>query len=920
MKRLRYIGRLGIAVAIGVALAGCNTRPSIATPAPPSNPTPSNSERASVVINNFTFGSVDETQILPEEMTNISFTNLPAVVTNRPKFTEVVDLIKHLTSTELVKAASELLKSIGDFAKGEADTSTQVIDDALKGTFDVIAAWINKPKAASDSKQLDDLAKSLNSLKKYIEDLSKNGQGIVPTTNAPVTPETRPRAVAPDGYVLDAAEIAQKKDFSMTVPSNGIVHLDVVRTNASTNVSTVFLYVGSFYGAKSGRELPVKISGTNLTFGPTQAVAQAQLVTDTTLMTEDFRGTLMLYGADLAPILWRLTLSKGNGLPDGPASLMLTPGKVTCAVEAHLFGKWKTRDVVNEVALLNTNTTWTIEGVAVVPGEMTSGDVAHFSVAKNVDFFINKTSVTRLTQLPPTDEKDAALRRIPPGGQIMLGLGFKGLRAGEYTFELNLRTQNPQDIQQKVTVDLKVADPMWLAVVVLIAALLISFFTYKWLGLYRNRLGLQQRVADLRERLPSQLEIYPAVWARMQVRQAEYLAERLLLSDPSNVTDRLDKAAPVVGALESAERVRSDINRLQPLVRNRFGFVVDRILRQMRTEGMTKAAADKAKGELDQLYQSASTNNYKEAYWEDLTNAVNNLRSNFEEGAQPAEVIKFVKERLDELLGAGTTLSPQSGLEAMTDYENKFARLSLLYQRKWDEELGKKLMAAYEGGLDNFQKMADEAAWKGIRKAANDQKLIIKPPPVIDGRRDEAYQSIEFIVDTGNPLLNETYLFTHLLRFEWRFELDRELSPLSSEPLIPVTSTPSVAQFSPDAGEWTVSAILVCDTKDGIDRAKVPRDVKVSLRKSSAVKLLGNLERSEWWGLAMAGLFALVSGLLTFYYKNPTFGTMQDYLTMFLWGVGVDQAKNFLQSISSPTPAAKPAPSAPPTTTGPAAN
>jgi hypothetical protein len=49
----------------------------------------------------------------------------------------------------------------------------------------------------------------------------------------------------------------------------------------------------------------------------------------------------------------------------------------------------------------------------------------------------------------------------------------------------------------------------------------------------------------------------------------------------------------------------------------------------------------------------------------------------------------------------------------------------------------------------------------------------------------------------------------------------------------------------------------------------------------------------------LAAIVAIVTGLSTFYFKNPVFGSLQDYLSLFLWGTAVDQTKNALQILQS---------------------
>ena len=69
--------------------------------------------------------------------------------------------------------------------------------------------------------------------------------------------------------------------------------------------------------------------------------------------------------------------------------------------------------------------------------------------------------------------------------------------------------------------------------------------------------------------------------------------------------------------------------------------------------------------------------------------------------------------------------------------------------------------------------------------------------------------------------------------------------------------------------------------------------------------VLRGFEEIEVWSTVVALSLALVSGLAARFFNVPTFGSSADYLTLFLWGVGVDQAKNAWQifsTYSSPSP------------------
>ena len=264
--------------------------------------------------------------------------------------------------------------------------------------------------------------------------------------------------------------------------------------------------------------------------------------------------------------------------------------------------------------------------------------------------------------------------------------------------------------------------------------------------------------------------------------------------------------------------------------------------------------------------------------------------------------------------------TPDERVKEAMEREKSYAKLNLIYQRRNYPEEQQKLVDEIKHSLDDFFFTADRLAWVRIKNASPAIELM-----VLDGSDSpEAYQPLKFYVRTNDDALNQSYLFNRGLRYEWTINIVRDLSPLrhrlrdwrtklmwnffSRRPrpteltLNPKTRSPRVAQFSPWPGELTVSARIVCDLRRPgelfEDKCDVPQFTKV-IRRSSDVGILNALGTTELGALLFAILFAVISGLLTFYYKNPTFGTLQDYLSLFLWGVGVEQSKNFLQTLQS---------------------
>jgi len=99
------------------------------------------------------------------------------------------------------------------------------------------------------------------------------------------------------------------------------------------------------------------------------------------------------------------------------------------------------------------------------------------------------------------------------------------------------------------------------------------------------------------------------------------------------------------------------------------------------------------------------------------------------------------------------------------------------------------------------------------------------------------------------------------------------------------------------------------DTADSVTLEDVNSvGTALQIAKSSDFGTLSGLAKIEKISWLLASIVAIVTGLSTFYFKGGSFGSFQDYLTLFLWGAGVDQGKNFLQAMQnySPSPVKNP--------------
>jgi hypothetical protein len=445
--------------------------------------------------------------------------------------------------------------------------------------------------------------------------------------------------------------------------------------------------------------------------------------------------------------------------------------------------------------------------------------------------------------------------------------------------------------------------------------MVVSFFTYKWLRVYQQRLGFQRRLAALSPPWLKELPpFYSVVWARTTLEQTDQLIRKLRLVDLALITERIDKIAPVLDALKEVHRARAAMHGLPQLVINRFEAVVYGYARTMSDQDMDKAAAQKAKDALSALNAQLAANSIADPYWAEIEKEVGSFCLEISD--------KDLSAFLDRLAAAGMTteattrvnniLSPRKAppkpvdLGSMIDYEKDYMRAKLLYERQERGEL-QSLVKLFEGDLDKMFAVIDDADWSELKGAT-----LMVVPPLNDGlSAHEVYEPLRFSVTTGRKQLDDSYLFHYGVKFKWHMSVGQ--APVQPAPADedhplnggPETLSPRIVYFSTEPGILWVEAQVMRNPPCGTAALSVKRAF-LPVDKSSEFKIFQHLEWAEIMFLILAGLFAMITGLLTFYYKNPTFGSFQDYLMLFLWGVGVDQTKNFLQVMQSQKPDSTP--------------
>jgi len=144
---------------------------------------------------------------------------------------------------------------------------------------------------------------------------------------------------------------------------------------------------------------------------------------------------------------------------------------------------------------------------------------------------------------------------------------------------------------------------------------------------------------------------------------------------------------------------------------------------------------------------------------------------------------------------------------------------------------------------------------------------------------------VKFTVDTGDSVLNNTFLFKHGLNYQWHCTLNGlQLGKQET------TLAPMIPQFSPEEGQMKATVKLIKNKEFLSAESSV-----VKVKQSEEFSNLQAFETSEVVSTAIAMIVAIGSGLAAQYFTNPVFGSWRDYLNLGLWAIGVDQTKNAWQ-------------------------
>ena len=156
-----------------------------------------------------------------------------------------------------------------------------------------------------------------------------------------------------------------------------------------------------------------------------------------------------------------------------------------------------------------------VEGVSGMLEGASTAPSGTFDPAQFVTFFVNGSPNPRLMETSPRDAKPSESAQdapivIPRDRQLDIGMQFRSLAAGQYTFSLRLSAATTAVPGPKVDVTLTVRHHWIWAVLAVFLALGLSFFISKGIVNWRERIRIRTRIAQLERSASPIMRAFPA--------------------------------------------------------------------------------------------------------------------------------------------------------------------------------------------------------------------------------------------------------------------------------------------------------------------------------------------------------------------------------------------------------------------------
>ena len=696
---------------------------------------------------------------------------------------------------------------------------------------------------------------------------------------------------------------------------------------------------------------------------------------------QNYVGMLRLSPTSGDTISWKILLRRLGSFK--PAEILLSKHTINLTVQ-NPFIQGVNDNPAFYLTLSEKENRWALEGITLGIVEVSTAPESGFTI-DNMMVFINGNTVTNFSAWPPrnNDEysKQLLIRRIPEDGTAQLKVALKNLDPGSYNVKLRIKAANTKEAaEQIVTLNLTVRSNIWWAIIVLIGAIIISFISTKWVEVLRSKYNLKKQIYDLNYNwLKSEPSYAAVIWVRSTIRQCRSILNKIWIGTPDIIQEKIDQAKEMIEILESVRLTRDQIENCHEnsLIKKRLRQEFNDIISLLKAEPVSKPVKDEFEKRLTEFNKLLDKKQFINEYWNILRREMEiliqeiNVEKNTEEnteGNTEQEKTKKTKKDLETLTKTEIVhnqitvmvnkmkemVKATPGRVKIVAYEKYYSKLKILWLiRNSVDDFPNFNKTNDESFLEDCFLVFDEDLWELITGKNKTSKIWIENPLQDGPEFNEAFQPIQFKVKTDNSIVNESFLFTRGIRYEWELKLKKRLwlritswlkGPFSyktrtkAEKLTPISNEPNVVQFAPWPGKviasvnlyWEDKKLLnvttsgkpasapapeIIKTKDQDTALNPPppteetktteNDVEENTKESKAVEIgrsktfnfLRSFNSAEVIAFVFIIIFATITGLQAVYYSTDGFGSCNDFITLFLWGAGLDQTKNALKIV-----------------------
>ncbi len=547
----------------------------------------------------------------------------------------------------------------------------------------------------------------------------------------------------------------------------------------------------------------------------------------------------------------------------------------------------RTKPVTFSMRVRNASADWPANGIFLRLLDVTAPAGRNFDPVRNLALTWNDENVGDLWRSP----KDGNVRSLPPNQQAVIAGRLGELAPGEYTIKVGLAAANaPTSDEHPVTLTLFVRHGLALPALVLLSAILLSFLATKGLETQRRRAATLRKINQVRQGFADRDRYsMPAIAARafLAQAQAQNASWWVSLFGQDSSSTLVKKAELLCRILLRADDLRKNLESQgwSTMMRHRARKRLTAITSSLNPMTLDDTQAAKVEGELTELEK-----------WLDPAQANMLYRVDFQ-----ADLQTLMTQALPEVFDGHTKLVEslrqeiQPALEgkpldakAVAAFERAYGRLKLLWERKQDGDLATLdtlLKQPPDISLEAFFEAADQEVWKQLQEA----QFQFKQPKVNEVVPRHKHELIRFEIEPSGSM-GKSFLFKHGLRYDWSLWLNG--SQLTQE----TTSEPRIVQYAPRAGTLSVNVTMLYKNARAKNNAALPA---LRIGESSDYGFSSLFRLADLGALAVSFVFAMVTGLTTYYFDNQSFGSVSDYVALFVWGAGVDQTKNFVQYLAS---------------------